>query len=256
MQLVPLPDRKVIWLSSDESVATVSDDGLVAAIGPGVMSVSALSEGVYASVTVRVSGPAGPVATVTVNPTAASLAIGETRQLSAILEDAEGDLATNRVVAWTSTAPNVASVSSSGMIQGLSVGTAIIGASSEGGRGSATIVVFDPRDAITVSVGDPVPGEIIGDTLTIVSFAKARNPIAKVHARVLSHETDLRLVPFGARGSILAWVGTLSMTAVHFGSQQLVITAFDDRGNQGIWTVPFTRGTRGGKGAKLPPRNK
>ena len=78
----PLPDRKIDWLSSDERVAIVSDDGLVAAVGSGVMSVSALSEGIYASVTVRVTGPAGPVAIVTVNPTAASLAIGQTRQLA------------------------------------------------------------------------------------------------------------------------------------------------------------------------------
>ena len=44
----PLPDRKIDWLSSDERVALVSDDGLVDAVGSGVMSGSALSEGIYA----------------------------------------------------------------------------------------------------------------------------------------------------------------------------------------------------------------
>ena len=79
----------------------------------------------------------------------------------------------------------------------------------------------------------------------------------RVHARVLNHETDLHTKPVGARGNVLAWVGTLNVSAVHYGPNQLVITAFDDKGNEGIATVLFTRGTRDAKGGtRLPPRNK
>lgn len=44
--------------------------------------------------------------------------------------------------------------------------------------------------------------------------------------------------------------------AITYDAMRVGEAAHDDRGNQGIGTVPFTRGTRGGKGTTLPPRNK
>jgi uncharacterized protein YjdB len=253
----PLPGRNIAWLSSDPTVATVSADGLVAAVAPGIVSVSAISESVYASVDVRVSGPAGPVTRVTVNPAAASLTIGQARQLGAILEDAEGDLAADRLITWTSTAPNVATVSPNGLVQAIRAGSAVIEATSEGTRGRAAIVVVDPLDAITVRAADPEPDETVGDTLRIYSSASARHAIVRVYAKAADRETELTPIPVGYHGLQTAWIGRLDLSVVRYGPYELVITATDVNGNQGIATIPFKRGTREGAGGiRLPARNK
>jgi hypothetical protein len=193
---------------------------------------------------------------VTLVPEAVGLSLGEARQLGVILEDAEGDLASDRAVTWTSSAPNVATVSANGVVQALAPGSAVVEAVSEGGRGSATVVVLDPADAITVRVGDPVPNEIVGDTLRVVASASARHPIARVQARVSNREIDLQYGPLPS-GHGSAWQGTLQLTDVHYGPYDLVVRAIDIKGNVGVLTVPITRGAREGQGGtRLPPRNK
>jgi uncharacterized protein YjdB len=252
-----LSERSLAWLSSDTSVAAVSAAGLLTGVAPGVASVSAVSEGVFASISVRVSGPAGAVARVTVSPGAASTAVGQTLQLGTTLEDAAGNLATNRPVTWTSTAPNVATVTPTGLVRALAPGRAVIEATSEGQRGSAAVVVVDPLDAVTVRISVPALNEVVSDTLRIYASVTARHPIATVHAKAFIRETDLRAVPAGALGKSIAWVGTMDMREVQYGPYEVVVTAIDVNGNEGIATVRFQRGPRdGGGGTGLPPRSK
>lgn len=66
--------------------------------------------------------PFVPVTSVAVTPSTASIAVGATRQLSASATPAEA--AQN--VTWSSSAPNVATVSSSGLVTGIAAGTAVI----------------------------------------------------------------------------------------------------------------------------------
>lgn len=51
-----LTGRTTIWSSGDETVATVSTAGLVTAVGPGSASITAISEGISASMQVSVAG--------------------------------------------------------------------------------------------------------------------------------------------------------------------------------------------------------
>ena len=82
-----------------------------------------------------------PVATVTVNPASASVAIGAVQQFTATLRDASGNLLTGRAVTWSSSSPTIAGVSVSGLVTGLVAGPATITATSEGQSGSATVTV-------------------------------------------------------------------------------------------------------------------
>jgi uncharacterized protein YjdB len=82
-----------------------------------------------------------PVATVTVSPATASVLLGATQQLSAVLRDANGNLLTGRSVTWSSSNPVVALVSSSGLVTGLVLGSATITATSEGKSGTAALTV-------------------------------------------------------------------------------------------------------------------
>src|ERR1044071_2526162 len=67
-----------------------------------------------------------PVATVTVNPASASVALGAVQQFAAILKDASGNVLTGRAVSWSSSSPTIAGVSGTGLVTGLLAGSATI----------------------------------------------------------------------------------------------------------------------------------
>ena len=252
-----LPGRGFEWLSSDPARATVSSTGLVTAVAPGQLNVAAISAGIYSSAAIRVSGPPGPIAQVEVAPVAATLSAGATVQLRAILQDADGNVATDRAVTWRSLAPELASVSPAGLVTAIAPGSTRIEAVAEDHVGGAAVRILDPLDAITVRFAEPEQDDIVGDTLRVVLSASARYAIASVRARAEQQETLLALTPVGARGAGLAWTGSLDLTSVHYGPWQLVVTVTDERSNVGVFSLAFTRGTREGTGgAKLPPRNR
>ncbi len=82
-----------------------------------------------------------PVATVTVSPASASVAVGAVQQFTATLRDASGNVLTGRAVAWSSSSPTIAGVSGTGLVSGLVAGPATLTATSEGQSGTATITV-------------------------------------------------------------------------------------------------------------------
>jgi uncharacterized protein YjdB len=144
----PALGRAVVWTSTNTNVATVSATGLVTAIAGGTAQITASSEGITGSKTVTVP----PVATVTVAGANLSPIPQQTSQLTATLLDATASPALNRTVAWNSSSPAVAMVSSTGLVTGLSVGTAVISATSETKSGSVTITVVQPTVAsITIN---------------------------------------------------------------------------------------------------------
>jgi hypothetical protein len=81
------------------------------------------------------------VATVAVSPASSSVSLGATIQLSAVVKDANGYLLSGRSVNWTSSTPAVATVSASGLVTGLVIGSATITATSEGKSGTAVLTV-------------------------------------------------------------------------------------------------------------------
>ena len=134
-----LPGRTVTWSSATPGVATVNATGLVTGVAVGTVTITATSEGKQGTATITVTQP--PVATVTVSPASASLQMGSTVQLTATTRDAGGNILTGRVVTWGSTAPGIASVSGSGAVLGVAVGSATITATSEGQSGTASVTV-------------------------------------------------------------------------------------------------------------------
>jgi len=143
-------DRTVTWSSNNSAIATVSSSGVVTGGSQGSATITATAEGKSGSASVTVVG--APVASVTVSPSTVSVNTGATTTLTATLKDANGVVLTGRVVTWSSSAPLVASVSSSGVVAGLVPGEATITATSEGKSGtSAVTVTLIPVGSVTVS---------------------------------------------------------------------------------------------------------
>jgi uncharacterized protein YjdB len=145
-----LTGRTVTWQSSAPGVATVNGSGVVTAVSEGTSTITATSEGKSATATVTVQ--AGAVATVVVGPSSPSVLVGTTQQLTATLKDASGNVLSGRTVTWQTDKPGVATVSASGLVTGVAVGSAVITATSEGKSGTVTVSVINaPVNTVTVT---------------------------------------------------------------------------------------------------------
>lgn len=91
-------------------------------------------------------------------PSAIALAVGQEFQLEAIVRDSTGEIMTEESVSWSSSDVTVATVSSTGLVVGISEGTASVFADLDfRGRGNAYGRL---RRTATVSIGSPEPASI------------------------------------------------------------------------------------------------
>ena len=145
---VAMPGYTVTWSSVTASVAVVSSTGVLTGVSAGTSIIRATSGSFTATTTATVN--AVPVNRVTVTPTSGRVVVGNTATLVATTLDAQGNVLPGRVITWTSSAPQVATVSPSGVVTAVAVGSAIITATSEGKSGTSTMVI-DPVPAPTVA---------------------------------------------------------------------------------------------------------
>jgi uncharacterized protein YjdB len=117
-----------------------------------------------------------PVASVTVSPASPSVIIGQTVQLTAVPRNASGVVLNGRTVSWSSGAPGLASVSSSGVVTGIAPGMAVIIATIDGTQGSSLVTVR-PVPVATVTISPAATGTIVGQTvpLTAITLDAAGN---------------------------------------------------------------------------------
>src|SRR3989454_6549174 len=149
-----LIDQPVTWSSSDPNVLTVSQTGVLTAVGIGFSSVTArvaaLSSWLYVNVF------PGPPASVTVSPTPATVTALDTILLTATVRDAAGSVINYPSVNWTSSATGVASVAPyDGGSPGTTVGT-VTGVNPGGVTITATSGAASGTVAVTVGPAVPV----------------------------------------------------------------------------------------------------
>jgi uncharacterized protein YjdB len=159
-----LTGRPVEFTSSNAAVATVSNTGLVTALVPGSAIITAASEGKSAPSSITVSSV--PVASVAVTPTGSQIVVGQTTQLNAEPRDASGQPLVGRAVSWSSSDPNVASVSSTGLVTAVAPGQATITATSEAAAGTSTIGV-SPKPVSSVIISPGQGSVAVGQTLQL-----------------------------------------------------------------------------------------
>ena len=159
-----LTGRPVEFTSSNAAVATVSNTGLVTALVPGSAIITAASEGKSAPSSITVSSV--PVASVAVTPTGSQIVVGQTTQLNAEPRDASGQPLVGRAVSWSSSDPNVASVSSTGLVTAVAPGQATITATSEAAAGTSTIGV-SPKPVSSVIISPGQGSVTVGQTLQL-----------------------------------------------------------------------------------------
>ena len=146
-------NKKLIFKSSDDSVATVSNTGYITAVKNGNAVITVTSDDnntIYAFCKVKVGKPV-PVASVSVTPEETKLKVGATCQLNVSVLPSNAD---NRSVSYESSNPNVATVSENGLVTAKASGVVTITVTAKDGSGkkaTSTVTVWQPVTGVTVS---------------------------------------------------------------------------------------------------------
>lgn len=155
-QDVPVAGHTVSFGSSNATVATVTQTGVVTGAAPGTVTITVTIDGVSGTGTVTVkSAPASAVQTVTVSPDPVSLLVGGTATLSAVPTDAQGNLVPGKTPAWSSASTAVVTVSTSGVVTAVATGTSVVTATIEGvvGQTTVSVVALPQGNVIAIDPG-------------------------------------------------------------------------------------------------------
>lgn len=182
-------NKNVIWSSSDETVATVSD-GVVTGVKPGTAEITAkTANGLTAKATVTVEEI--PVTNITLPATEASMTIGGTMDLKPAIEPAD---ATNTHISWSSSDPDVATVDANGRVTAKGAGTATITGTAASG--------------VTVTLVVTVSDEVIEVTAVTLDKTEATIKVGK------SLQLTATIEPSGATDQKLEWTSSDSDIAI------------------------------------------
>lgn len=198
---------EVTWSTSDESIATVSYDGVVTAVGVGSCIITATAGGERDQCAVTVNPI--PVSSITLDPTSITLYVGGTHTIQAAVSPSN---ATDKTVTWSSDDMGVATVSG-GIVRGVGLGTCTITASAGGKSATCRVEVqsnFIPVSSISLSQSSMTLTESGSGTLT---------------ASVLPTDASDPTVSWRSDNTAVATVSNGTVTAVAAGTCSITATA-------------------------------
>ena len=219
-----IASRRIEWVSETPALARVDSTGYVVGKLPGTARLRATVDGFSDTISVTILAPS--VQAVRFSPDTATLIVGTTRQLVANAYGRRDTLLTGRTMTWGSSAPGVATVSSTGLVTAAGLGTALITAEAEGKVDTASVTIVPVPVKRLVVTPNPVAIQL-GSTLQL-----AADPQDSTGASLSG-----RTVTWSSNASGIAAVNATTglLTAVANGSTSVVATS------EGIvTTVPVT----------------
>ena len=229
-------DKTVTWSSSNPTVASVSN-GNVTALKAGTALITAKAGSLTATCTVSVGGASIVYVTgISLNKTSATIKPNATLTLTATVTPSD---ATDKTVTWSSSNPNVASVSN-GIVTGHKEGTAVITA--EAGSKSATCTVtvsatgIATVDVTSVTLDKKSTTLKVKETVTLKATVKPDDATDKT-VTWTSSNTAIATVKNGVVTGVKAGTATITAKA---GSKTATCTVtvtasgVDDGGTEGV----------------------
>lgn len=137
--------NEVMWYSSDNSVATVDNNGVVRGEGVGSATITAWADGKSDTCTVTVSKCS--VSGVTLNNSSLDMVLGEKELLVASITPSG---ATDSAVTWTSSDSTIAVVDGNGLVEAMGNGTCTIEAEVDGVSASCKVTVVERATKVTL----------------------------------------------------------------------------------------------------------
>ena len=235
-------DQNVTWSSDTSGIVTIAPStdtktATITATGTGTTTIKAIVDGKSAECTVTVNAAATvQVESVSLDKTNLELTEGETAQLNATVLP---ETATNRNVTWSSNAPGVATVDSSGKVTAVAPGTATITVTTADGGKTATCVVT--VTAATV----PVTGVTLSQTQASLYCNRTPDTLA-LTARVAPDNATNKAMTWTSSDSAVATVDQNGIvTAVARGTAVITVTT-EDGAKTATCTVTVSRYSSGG----------
>lgn len=222
MQPSSAVDVNLIWSSSNEKVARVSNNGTVKAIsgGTAIIKVQTEDKKITKFCIIKV---VEPVTNVKLNKSSYILGVGKRYTLKATIE---ANTATNPKLKWTSSNPRVATVNSQGIITAKSIGTAVITATAQDGtnaEASCEVRVVKGVTSITLNYSSVTTVE--GRSFKLKATVKPTNATVK---RIRWTSSDESIAIVDSRGVV---------TAIKEGTVKIKATAADNSGKYDIVMV-------------------
>lgn len=159
-------DGRLVWSSSDGSVASVDEEGVVCgkSKGEAVITVTAVDGGYTAECRVRVYQP---VTELRIDNRSVTVDTGEDIQLTATILPYDAD---NKSIVWSSDNPDVADVNGKGVVTGVKAGQTVIRATSEdeGISDFCVVTVNQPVTGVSLSKSE-LSFSKIGDSEQLVA---------------------------------------------------------------------------------------
>ena len=173
LTLTILPENASVksgtWASSDEAVATVSQDGTVTAVAEGTAVITVTAGSKSATCNVTVTAERIEIESIEISPAEVTLTqIGETAQLTVKIMPED---ATYTDMTWTSSDESIATVTQEGLVTAVAEGNATLTVSV--GEISATCSVTVADESIKVESIEISPAEVtltqIGETAQLTA---------------------------------------------------------------------------------------
>jgi uncharacterized protein YjdB len=208
-------NQKVVWSSSNTSVVSVDGTGLVTGVSPGTATITVTTNEGQKTASSTVTAANIAVSGVTVTSTA-SVGVNNSTTLVAAVQPAN---ATNKTLTWSTSDAGVVSVSQSGVLTGVSPGSATVTVTTQDGAKTANSVVTVSNVLITsVTLNKPSATVGVGDTTSIKAAIAPANASNKT---VVWSSSNPSVATVNATGIV---------TAVAVGSATINATAQDAGG--------------------------
>lgn len=144
----------ITWTSSDPTIATVSDTGVVTALKPGEVTITVTVGGKSSSFTLTIYDPKAGF--ITLDITEKSLLVGDELTLTPTVSP---ETLRDKTITWTTSNDKVASVSDKGIVKALAPGECTITAALSNGETATAKVTVTNSFSISPTSIDLFPGE-------------------------------------------------------------------------------------------------
>ncbi|WP_198152144.1 beta strand repeat-containing protein [Granulicella tundricola] len=227
-----------VWASSNTAAATINATGLATSVAAGSTTISATVGSVTGDAGLTVNAGAVTLSSITVAPSSASIAKGNTQQFTATGTYSDGSTRNvSTTVTWQSSVTAVATIDGNGLATSVAGGNTQIWASLSGRSAMATLSV-SPATLVSLAVtpqtasvanGTTQQYKAVGtlsdgstqDLTTSVTWSSSSSAQATINASGLASTTGTGMVTITAQAGSASSSATLTVTSATVTSLQI-----------------------------------
>jgi hypothetical protein len=205
----------VSWSSSDGTLASISDTGMLSALAPGTVTITASTGGITGSTTLTIISAV--LTSIAITPTNSSIPLGTGQQFTATGVFSDGSTQDLPSVNWSSSSPFVAVIDgASGFAVSAGLGSTTITATS-GSVSSSTTLMVTAATLVSIAVAPAVPNIGIGGLQQFTAVGTFTDGSTQDISDVASWSSSVASVAtISSTGLAMGWSSGTSVIAATF----------------------------------------